>query len=202
MPGYGTAEMSWEVIPTPGQPCVILNGTVQHVYSQLLEINSNHKTEDPKYLKAKRDESLANPNAATAASAPTAASPAIWGINCGGYHPASMKRIKDGISYLNNVTGRPINGPGPNNCGRVSCSYNSSIWWCNDASVPPPAYQFSFHADCGLQNATPEALPGFYSIATGAMRIVGACPGKNNRTISGTATHPDNWRVVVKGDRC
>jgi len=26
----------------------------------------------------------------------------------------------------------PANGPGPGACGRVSCSWNSAIYWCND----------------------------------------------------------------------
>lgn len=37
--------------------------------------------------------------------------------------------------YLRNVPGRPSNGPGPGNCGRVSCDKGSGIWWCNDVSA-------------------------------------------------------------------
>ncbi|KAK4198692.1 hypothetical protein QBC40DRAFT_298243 [Triangularia verruculosa] len=41
--------------------------------------------------------------------------------------------VKDGIAYLRKVkTAAPKNGPGPNNCGRVSCGYNAAIYWCND----------------------------------------------------------------------
>ncbi|CAP67483.1 uncharacterized protein PODANS_6_11385 [Podospora anserina S mat+] len=32
------------------------------------------------------------------------------------------------------TTAAPKNGPGPNNCGRVSCGYNAAIYWCNDVS--------------------------------------------------------------------
>jgi hypothetical protein len=46
-------------------------------------------------------------------------------------HPNPIRR---GIEYLRYVQGRPRNGPGPGNCGRVSCSYNAAIWWCNDVS--------------------------------------------------------------------
>jgi hypothetical protein len=38
------------------------------------------------------------------------------------------------VRYLRRVQGRPRNGPRPGNCGRVSCSYKSAIWWCNDVS--------------------------------------------------------------------
>ncbi|KAF3399200.1 hypothetical protein DPV78_006745 [Talaromyces pinophilus] len=186
-PGYGIVELSWEVIPAPGQSPIILNGTVEQVHSQLLEINPKYQAE----VFEKREDLLAAPTAAPVATAATdlteptavAHSTQIWRIQCGGYDSASTKRIKDGIKYLNGIAGQPKNGPGPNNCGRVSCSYNSSIWWCND-------------------NAAPQALPGFYTIATGASKIVNACPRENNKTVSGTGEHPGNWRVVVKGDIC
>ncbi|KAK0736706.1 hypothetical protein B0T21DRAFT_402075 [Apiosordaria backusii] len=37
-----------------------------------------------------------------------------------------------GIEYLRGVPGTAKNGPGPGNCGRVSCSWKSAIWWCNE----------------------------------------------------------------------
>lgn len=136
MPGYDIVELSWEVIPAPGQPALVLNGTVEQVHSQLLEINPKYQIE----VFEKREGLLAAPTAATAATAATdpteptaiAHSAQIWHMTCGGYTSANTKRIKDGIKYLNSIAGQPKNGPGPNNCGRVSCSYNSSIWWCND----------------------------------------------------------------------
>ncbi|GAM38148.1 hypothetical protein TCE0_033f08656 [Talaromyces pinophilus] len=173
MPGYGIVELSWEVIPAPGQSPIILNGTVEQVLSQLLEINPKYQAE----VFEKREDLLAAPTAAPVATAATdlteptavAHSTQIWRIQCGGYDSASTKRIKDGIKYLNGIAGQPKNGPGPNNCGR---------------------------------NAAPQALPGFYTIATGASKIVNACPGENNKTVSGTGEHPGNWRVIVKGDIC
>jgi hypothetical protein len=141
IPGYGIVELSWEVIPAPGQSPIVLNGTIEQVHSQLLEINPSYQAEvfEKGCFTPIREDLLPAPTAATAATAAgasTAAAPLIWRIKCGGYHSANIRRIKDGINYLNNITGQPRNGPGPNNCGRVSCSYNSSIWWCNDASVP------------------------------------------------------------------
>lgn len=49
--------------------------------------------------------------------------------------PADRDEIRKGIDYLYKVNGRPKNGPGPGNCGRVSCSNNAAIWWCNDVSL-------------------------------------------------------------------
>ena len=50
--------------------------------------------------------------------------------SCNGNH------VNEGINYLLGVDGKPGNGPGPGNCGRVSCSYQSAIYWCNDVCFP------------------------------------------------------------------
>lgn len=144
MPGYDIVELSWEVTPAPGQPAIILNGTVEQVHSQLLAINPRYQV----IVIAKREDLLVAPSAATAATdltGPTAVahSAQIWKMTCGGYDSANTSQIEEGIKYLNGIAGQPKNGPGPNNCGRVSCSYNSSIWWCNDVSVPFSKQQYN-----------------------------------------------------------
>lgn len=40
--------------------------------------------------------------------------------------------IINGADYLMRVPGKPANAPGPGACGRVSCSDNAAIYWCND----------------------------------------------------------------------
>lgn len=56
-------------------------------------------------------------------------------IDCFNWPVANGNRIQDGINYLMGVGGQPSNGPGPGACGRVSCSYDAAIWWCNDVST-------------------------------------------------------------------
>src|SRR6187549_519178 len=51
------------------------------------------------------------------------------------FSAAALNRASEGIAYLRGVSGRPSNGPGPGNCGRVSCGYNAGIWWCNDVGT-------------------------------------------------------------------
>ncbi|KAK4662772.1 hypothetical protein QC763_603368 [Podospora pseudopauciseta] len=41
---------------------------------------------------------------------------------------ADTARIREGIRYLLGVSGTAKNGPGPGNCGRVSCSYYFAIY--------------------------------------------------------------------------
>jgi hypothetical protein len=54
---------------------------------------------------------------------------------CGKWSSARSKPISNGIKYLRGLSGHPRAGPGPGNCARVSCSYQSGIWWCNDVSL-------------------------------------------------------------------
>jgi hypothetical protein len=57
---------------------------------------------------------------------------ANWKPN--GWERANRDRIEQGWNHLFNAPGKPSNGPGFGECGRVSCSHDSAIWWCNDVS--------------------------------------------------------------------
>lgn len=48
---------------------------------------------------------------------------------------ATTQAMYSGIKYLRKVPGTSKNEPGLNACGRVSCSYNTAIYWCNDVSA-------------------------------------------------------------------
>lgn len=64
------------------------------------------------------------------------------------YGRASVYYIWQGIEYLDQVPGTPGNGPGPGNCGRVSCSYGAAIYWCNDVSLLMSCHLFSQCSYC------------------------------------------------------
>lgn len=162
----------------PGGPKVNLTGTVQEVVGQLKELNSDYGTyfNNTKAIveasiiqqqeKNKRMTSL-NKRA----------------VRCGGLGNAQKVYIQDGIAHLRTVGGRPSNGPGPNNCGRVSCSQNSAIWWCND-------------------NDGTKALGSFNNIADSAQLILNDCFKSGALLGGGQETHSDNWRGLVKEDQC
>jgi hypothetical protein len=117
-PGYGVETLEWAVEVAPGQT-ELLNGTVEEVMSQASQINPRFKLKE---------------------RAPVARSVIKRGNKICDNFPdkAIWWAINDGADYLRNLPGQPTNGPGPGNCGRVSCSYNSAIWWCNDVSGLPP----------------------------------------------------------------
>ncbi|KAG8677681.1 hypothetical protein FPOAC1_003708 [Fusarium poae] len=109
---------------------------------------------------------------------------------CGGTLPECHPTgIATGIDYLRSVKGKPKNGPGPGNCGRVSCTQNGAIWWCND-------------------NASSKTLDGFGDIADGAEYLGKKCTrwgwenGSYKAFLSGKAFHEDNWNVIVQKDSC
>lgn len=123
----------WEVEVFPGGPTVILNGTVEEVREELLKLNPDW---DEQYLI-----DVPKSNSSTLAQR-TTDSTLAGRANFDGasyfcrnrWQDCSATAIYNGIHYLRGITGQPTNGPGPGNCGRVSCSYHSAIWWCNDVS--------------------------------------------------------------------
>ncbi|KXX78412.1 hypothetical protein MMYC01_205883 [Madurella mycetomatis] len=146
IPGYGVEEIQWEVQAFPDGPMMNITGTLEHVYSELTKINPNY------------DEFVSSLEAERAVDARSVEK--RFGPVCGsagyGWEYAIKNDIQEGISYLRGVSGQPSMGPGPGNCGRVSCSYDSAIWWCND-------------------NTDTFSLPGFYTIADCAQVLSDAC---------------------------
>ncbi|KAK0702518.1 hypothetical protein B0T21DRAFT_416915 [Apiosordaria backusii] len=94
--------------------------------------------------------------------------------------------VKDGIAYLRKVSSPPPkNGPGPNNCGRVSCGYNAAIYWCND-------------------NDDEKELDSWDSIADGASYIYGECTvgADISKLVAGQIFYKDKWNVIVTRNEC
>jgi hypothetical protein len=180
LPGYGVEEVLWQVQSHPGKPHITLNGTVEEVYSQLLEINPNYETDfgtiDQRVERLKRDD---YPVEVTTPRDLTKRDNTV----CWNFQATIVWPINSGITYLRGVPGQPTNGPGPGNCGRVSCSYESAIWWCND-------------------NPTPKTLPSFNTIADAAQTILNDCITWKSIGISGQRFHDDKWNAVVTGDNC
>ncbi|RAK78812.1 uncharacterized protein BO72DRAFT_457416 [Aspergillus fijiensis CBS 313.89] len=177
LPGYGVEEFSWEMETSPGGPTVILSGTVQEIYAELIKINPTY---DGDFAELAANNTLAAEN-----HVDTSSSSSLHkrnDVTCNNYPQAIRRRIEEGISYLRGVSGQPRNGPGPGNCGRVSCSYNSAIWWCND-------------------NTAPKTLPSFNNIADGAQVVINQCD-PTGVYVSGEENHADKWRALVRSNAC
>jgi hypothetical protein len=125
--GYGVALFTWAIEVYPGGPVMEVNGPIQEAVAQVssaypeyeaafnasraaLNSSSNDVLNEPAPL-FKRDD-----------------------VTCCGFGKATDTGITEGIQHLRTVSGQPTNGPGPGNCGRVSCDISAAIWWCNDVS--------------------------------------------------------------------
>ncbi|KAM0388309.1 hypothetical protein ACHAO7_010545 [Fusarium culmorum] len=183
--GYGVVVPEWEVEVTPGGPTTVLNGTIEEVHEELLQLNSDW---DEEYAGNSTDSELTERDSGFELFARTDFSDAEY--HCGGRWPKCRTTfVNQGISYLRRTKGKPTNGPGPGNCGRVSCSFNSAIWWCND-------------------NAKSKTLNGFGSIADGAEYINDKCTrwgwqnGGYGSFVSGQVFHSTKWNAIVRKDKC
>ncbi|KAL1850724.1 hypothetical protein Daus18300_012802 [Diaporthe australafricana] len=100
---------------------------------------------------------------------------------------ANGTRVKYGIDYLRKVKGSPTKGPGPSACGRVSCSYEAAIWWCNN----------------GPEDLT---LDTYGRIADGAQDLVDSCSFYIKDSVygdfNGIQFFEGNWTVIVRKNSC
>ncbi|PHH79465.1 hypothetical protein CDD80_4692 [Ophiocordyceps camponoti-rufipedis] len=105
--------------------------------------------------------------------------------HCEGPDPASITEIREGIAYLASLGGPPFLPKGPGSCSRVSCSWNSAIWVCND-------------------NHDTLVIGNWPDVARSAQRIVDACLElKIDRSrVKGYSIEPGNWRVVIGHTVC
>lgn len=203
MPGYEIVDMQWNVTAVPGGPSTILTGTAQAVVAQLIKLNPNWKTD------FSFDKDL--DTSSVAAAAANGFDPKLA---CDLYD-ADISSIEDGIAYLRLISGRPHLGPGPKQCSRVSCSWESGIFLCNEVSDLSSknfcVLQFLYSgvltiSDQGSGNLD---LDNFGIIADGAQLVHDGCVkkgqwwkwGKHTAT-SGKAFHDGDWNVVVSGSDC
>ncbi|KAI9151514.1 oxidoreductase [Paramyrothecium foliicola] len=162
--GYAVEAVQWEVEVSPGR-FEVLSGTVQEVYAEILSIN-------PEFKLAPAPETVADKPADITALA----------VICGNWPSANKGRIEEGVRYLHGVGGRPLAHSGPGICGRVSCSHNAAIWWCND-------------------NNHPIELGSFGAIANSAQHLVNVCASAAS-FVSGQNFEAGNWNTIVRGDSC
>ncbi|TDZ19976.1 hypothetical protein Cob_v006955 [Colletotrichum orbiculare MAFF 240422] len=176
---YQIVDMQWELQAFPSGPFVLLNGTIEEAHQQLLAINPNYDAQFPAvFSDHNATENLPVLDSRMASFSRHHCPPP--GSYC------SPMRIREGIEYLYRVSGRPRHMPGPATCSRVSCSWNSAIYWCND-------------------NTHDIELSSFGEIADGAQYVADHCTftvGKSYQCVSGQAFHHDNWNVLVRKDNC
>ncbi|KAL2786646.1 hypothetical protein BJX66DRAFT_328447 [Aspergillus keveii] len=136
IPGFDLVDVAWDVEIFPGGPHIVLNGTVQQVYAQLIEINPDFSIDLSDLFDYDDDD------------AAVVVDDSLRDYFCFGRWPGtSRRRIGEGIRYLRGLPGTPSLPPGPGSCGRVSCSYNAAIFVCNDNTGYPNLNSWNLVAD-------------------------------------------------------
>ncbi|QDS73751.1 hypothetical protein FKW77_005011 [Venturia effusa] len=178
IPGYDIVELSWKIQAHPDGSNITVNGTIENAIAEITKINPNWKVDfdfDDRVAAASQGhipwDDWENP------------------IRCGSPWPETIYLEKNdpisrGISYLQHKNGVPGKGPGPGQCGRVSCSEESAIYWCND-------------------NHEAVELANYAWIADGARLIHDQCEHhgvKDWLKLSGQAFNRQKWNVIVRSD--
>ncbi|KXH49274.1 hypothetical protein CNYM01_06990 [Colletotrichum nymphaeae SA-01] len=201
--GFDLTAIEWEVQAHPGGENLTLTGTVEEVLKELRTINPNYDQDfGVTSLTSTEAIDVAIESAVTQADDTFKDAP----VNCAGYDDADRKRLAQGARYLLDVKGKPTRGPGPGSCGRVSCSYNSAIYWCNMVSgcFLPMLCDINDKTDNvgTIQDSKAKTLNSFKEISDGAYYVIEKCYRGVGTLVSGRAFHKDNWTVVARWDRC
>ncbi|KAK0747638.1 hypothetical protein B0T21DRAFT_354791, partial [Apiosordaria backusii] len=93
---------------------------------------------------------------------------------------AEITNIRKGADYLYHLPDKARIGPGPNHCDRVSCSWNSGIFLCNN-------------------NPSTKEME-WKQIADAAELLLDKCG--DDGVVKGQVDFKDNWNVVVRNDPC
>ncbi|RDA89036.1 hypothetical protein CP532_0643 [Ophiocordyceps camponoti-leonardi (nom. inval.)] len=183
MKGYEVFTPKWEVDISPHGPSVTLSGSVEEVYHQVLQLNPQYEQNSSWLSTAPKTQ----PSKLAQNTSPKHVTDWSLGATlCGRWSATPVRRVREGIRYLRRVRGQPKSQAGPAQCGRVSCAYDSAIWWCND-------------------DDRPKVLSSFASIAGGAELLVKRCVEWMNPqpdAIGGQVFHPHKWNVIIRRDKC
>ena len=133
--GDSIEPIVWEVPVFPGGENATIAGTVEEVHAELMRRNPQWDDDFPLEVAASDDLATGGLERRN----DFRGTPIVCGPGTFRRGKASTYEINRGITHLRGVSGRPSRGPGPGNCGRVSCSWNSAIWWCNDVRTLLPS---------------------------------------------------------------
>ncbi|KAK2855559.1 hypothetical protein FQN49_005076 [Arthroderma sp. PD_2] len=159
---------------TPGGVNVTLEGTAQQIYYQILKLNPDYHPEA----------FSAVPNASALNASSMLEKRGRSHIICdpSGTLRAWRGHIEHGIAFLRRIPqGGDCSVKGHRSCARISCSYDSGIFLCNDNP-------YWIERPCHLLGDYAEA-------------ILNRCQASVPK-VSGQQFDTDNFNVLVKYDKC
>ncbi|KAK4199256.1 hypothetical protein QBC40DRAFT_203085, partial [Triangularia verruculosa] len=187
--GYRIVPMQWDFpidLTAPDSTTVTVNGTIQEAIAQM---EASYPGWNATYHARLMENSLLAPTRTSPMNAVLTETPYTFSCKTDSNLMPETSDIAVGIAYLRRQPGTAKNGPGPNECGRVSCSYDAAILWCNDNTY--------------------EKEVQWNAIADGAQFVCDKCRVKKGTDatteewyVNGQASFGDKWRVVVQGQFC
>ncbi|KAK4103487.1 hypothetical protein N658DRAFT_484419 [Parathielavia hyrcaniae] len=127
--GRALSPMQWRGQLEAGRPEVHLKGdTFEDIEKQAKALNPNYSIFAPRNATAQAEALAARKQALS--SRQTQAVHCGWPPNWAAAN--DWYRVQEGINYLRGITGDCYQNPGPGACGRVSCSWQNAIYYCND----------------------------------------------------------------------
>ncbi|KAK0753900.1 hypothetical protein B0T18DRAFT_484518 [Schizothecium vesticola] len=174
---YTLIPLTWEARPYPWAPPVLIQGTIEDVVLSMLALNPQYLDNLTHHVPPPPDDEKTK----------TLASLDYRSHYCFGDLPlCSQTHTYMGAVYLSRLDGQPKAGPGPGECARVSCEWNSGITWCND-------------------NDREVTLDSWRMIADAAWFIADHCTqgSERNPKTSGQIFYTTGWSTMVHGGmRC
>ncbi|KAI0122898.1 hypothetical protein BJ170DRAFT_698056 [Xylariales sp. AK1849] len=172
-PGYTEAPSQWTGSIEAGGGKMHFNGTVQEVEKQIRAIKRdfswNHWTD----LTSRNPDAYVSPD------------PKLGKPDCsvGGSDWVPFSQFDEGLDYLRKLSGDCHGVTGPNKCGRLSCSWNAGIWFCNDNDH--------------------EIHVSWLAVIHAADTIYYGCRDQAMVTqIHGQVFHADGWNVILGKAPC
>ncbi|KAL3417498.1 hypothetical protein PVAG01_10508 [Phlyctema vagabunda] len=185
-PGALVSPLEWNIQAFPDGANLTLYGTTQEVHSQLVALNPNYEVDFPWTYDNSTDveasftlEKRTDFNGAKR--------------TCFNFPTAALSKIPQTIDYLYGVSGQPTLEAGLGRCSRVSCQYNTAVWWCNDNNSRKTLSSFGSIADGG-NYIYPTCCRAECPINT---QVPTGCTG-----CGGQVFHPTNWNVILRADSC
>ncbi|EFQ97335.1 hypothetical protein MGYG_00374 [Nannizzia gypsea CBS 118893] len=170
---FSMSPMIYEGPIVPGGDNVTLEGTIEEIFRQILALNPSYRPED----------FPAAPDTQSLSVSPSLEKRSPGHIICdpSGAERAWRRKIEDGIAYLERVPQASHCRVRNRSCARVSCSWDSGIFFCNDRDS-------WFEIPCPVLGSYTED-------------ILRTCHQSSTR-VSGQKFDTDNFNVLVKFDKC
>ncbi|PYH96552.1 hypothetical protein BO71DRAFT_174587 [Aspergillus ellipticus CBS 707.79] len=163
-------EMTYSGPITPGGQHIEFTGhSIQDIHSQILALNPDFKLNDPAASTTPATSKRSKEDSSIICDIPGRLS-----------ETATTDWIRSGISYLKGLDGNCGVTAGPAACARISCSYDSGIYLCNDNKK-------RLNVKCS-------------KLAAYAEDIIEKCDG--GEYVNGQEFDTDNFNIVVAGDVC